>query len=154
MKARFLLVLALLPVASFGAGIHIGGSEIIRIDDDSDLVIEANGAASLANLRRENRILYRRIARLEAAVRQLQSKTFNLEMNAAENSVGNVVGSALQAFAKPIAAKEFTCYLQTTFEGTVMGKGGSEAEAKANTLQACDKKNGGFSCRADKVQCS
>lgn len=44
--------------------------------------------------------------------------------------------------------KKFSYYIQTPFDGTFTGSGATAAEAKANTLQACEKSSGStFFCK-------
>jgi hypothetical protein len=144
MKVTGLALVLLLAAPSFafgGTGISIGGQEIIRIDADNQAVIVDTGRPRSTNeLQMENARLRERVLRLEMAVRQLQERTFSLE----------VTGSR----PAPAPAKEFACYIKTTFNGTVMAKGSSEAEARAGALKACDDKDGGFSCEESKIKCS
>jgi hypothetical protein len=135
------LVLFLAPALAFGGtGISIGGQEIIRIDADERVVVETGRPRSVSDLQMENARLRERVLRLEMAVRQLQERTFSLEVTGARQA------------AAP--TKEYACYIKTTFNGTVMGKGASEAEARAGALKACDDKDGGFSCEESKIKCS
>lgn len=135
------LVLFLAPAFAFGAtGISIGGQEIIRIEADDRVTVETGRPRSISDLQMENARLRERVLRLEMAVRQLQERTFSLEVTGARQA------------AAP--AKEHACYIKTTFKGTVMGKGASEAEARAGALKACDDKDGGFSCEENNVKCS
>lgn len=81
------------------------------------------------------RELRSRVASLEAAVQQLQTAVFD--------SNGQVQQK-----------KTYTCYINTTFDGTFLGKGESEVEAKAKALRACNQKTkNSATCRNTKVEC-
>lgn len=138
----FLAFALLIPGLAFAAtGISIGGKDVIRIDVEEDAITDSIHARTTSELHAENSRLRKRVQRLEMAVRQLQDRTFNLEVSNNRPTV-------------TLAPKEHTCYLKTTFEGTMMGKGGSEAEARAKALQECDNKNGGLSCKEENLRCS
>ncbi len=135
---KWLLVLALIPSAAFSAaGISIGGRDFFRIEvDDSPLPSETI-VLSQPDLSRENHRLRRRLARLEQAVRALQDQVFVMKRTT------------------PVAlvAENHACYIVTPFDGTMTGKGTSEAEARGNVLKACSQQGGGMACRDSEVKC-
>lgn len=115
--------------------ISLDAKDIIRIEIGKD---DEPVGRSNSDLMETNRQLRRRVHRLEQALRQVQDQIYRLE-------------------ERPVAAialpKEVTCYIKTTFKGTVSGSGGSEAEARAKALKACDDVDGGFSCEDRNVKC-
>ncbi len=79
--------------------------------------------------------LHRRIELLEQAVIELQSRILTLE-----GTHG--------------ALPEFTCYIQTTFDGVIKATRPTLTDAKASTLELCvQKTNGGHDCKEKKLSC-
>lgn len=123
-------------------GFKIDAKDVIRIEigtDDDDAPMNGDRTAYLVSANRE---LRRRVHRLEQALRQMQDQMYRLE----ESNYRAVAAVQLQP------AKEYTCYLQTSWDGTVYGKGGSEVEARAKALQSCGEKGRGF-CNDRDVKC-
>lgn len=140
MSHYFLSVVAMLVVGlpAFGLAnsISIGDEEVVRIeishDGDDDLVV----GNQVEHHRKQNKRLRARIRRLEQAVAQLQAQVFHLRPTSVQ-----------------VAVTEFTCYINTPFNGTAYGKGGSKAEATAKALSACEAKGGGMACSDRHVRC-
>ena len=124
-------------------GISINTRDIVRVDigPDEDEV-PRQGIDQVGYLTENNRNLRRRVRRLEQALRQMQDQIYRLEDS---NARPMVVAAEPQ--------REFTCYIKTTFKGTVFGKGSSEMEAKAKALKSCDDVGGGFSCEDGNAKC-
>lgn len=136
---KFLALVAFIPTFAIAAtSISMGGRDVIRIEVDEESV-PSNSVRGTGDIQAENLKLRRRVQRLEMAVRQLQDRTFSLETRP-------------QVASAP--ANNFTCFIKTTFEGTMIGKGSSEVEAKGNALKECDAKNGGLSCKEENARCS
>lgn len=84
--------------------------------------------------------LYRRLYRLEKAVKQLQERVFELE-----------IGSDLQTSKDK---KAFTCFIKTGFKGTFTSTKNSLTAAKADVMKQCsDVVKYGMDCDEDKVKC-
>lgn len=134
MKQWIALVVSFGSLGSFASAatpnFKLDARDVIRIEIGAES--EDNSPQSNANLRR-------RVHRLEQALRQLQDQLFRLEDAHAHSAVA--------------PQKEHTCYIKTSFRGTVYGKGGSEAEARAKAMQSCDSVQGGFSCEDSNVKC-
>jgi hypothetical protein len=146
MKTTMAVVVAL-ALVSTGAmarsGISINGRDIIRIDVEDDMGdIQVGRTLSIQDVQKENKRLRRRVHRLEQAVRQLQDRAYALES-----------APRITHVAPARVPRDSTCYIKTTFHGTVMGKGANEHEARANTLRACEKSDGGFDCEDGKIKC-
>jgi hypothetical protein len=88
--------------------------------------------------RYHTRELRERIRLLESAVRQLQEEVYRLKTQDNEYGSNRRPG--------------FTCFLNTPFNGTFYGKGETKLEAKAKTLNECEKKDKGY-CNANQVSC-
>jgi hypothetical protein len=99
------------------------GGNILRIDIGSEQ--EAN-----------SRQLAQRVTRLERAVRELQNRVYDLED---DNT------------ASRRETKVFTCTLPTSFDGTFIGKGKTEGEARANASNACEKGGAAF-CSDNRIK--
>ena len=87
-----------------------------------------------------DRELRERIRLLEIAVRQLQNEVYRLRT---QRSVTTIEKRRRLFYA---------CMLTTPFGGTFHGKGETMLEAKAKSLNACEKDEKGF-CREEKVVC-
>ncbi len=87
-----------------------------------------------------DRDMRERIRLLEIAVRQLQSEVYRLRT---QRSV-----TTIETRRRP----SYACMLSTAFGGTFHGKGDTMLEAKAKSLNACEKREKGF-CREEKVVC-
>lgn len=77
----------------------------------------------------DSRQLVQRITRLERAVRELQNRVYDLEDETTPTHR---------------EIKVFTCTLPTSFDGTFIGKGKTEAEARANASNNCKKGGAAF----------
>ena len=140
------LVVSSVGFAGPFSGVKLDGKDLIRIEIGSDEE-EAPRASGdqVSYLLQDNRRMRTRIRRLEQAMRQMQDQIYRME---------DFNSRPVVAVAAPVAAKEYTCYIKTTFKGTVFGKGTSEAEARAKALQSCDSVGGAsFDCDDDKVKC-
>ena len=145
-----LAAFTLVPVLASAGTLTINGRDVIRIDVDDDEPAVRSRSMSLSELAAENERLRRRLKKLERAVRQLQDRTFDLE-NAPARTV--IVPTQPSQPVQPRGKTEYTCYVKTTFKGTVMGKGSTEAEARAAALRDCEAKDGGFDCDDAKLKC-
>jgi len=84
--------------------------------------------------------LEKRIYRLEKAVRQLQDRVFDLEVENSDLRDDN--------------KKKFTCYIKTNMKGTFTSTQKSLTQAKADVMKKCsDEIKFGFECDEDKVKC-
>lgn len=128
MKKSSFVLLALLvgPLAFAGTSFSLNGRDIIRIESDDSIDSYEDRAMSLQELRDQNRKLRKRLNRLEKAVRQMQDRVFNLE--------------AAPVNTAPRAPKIHSCYISTSFDGTLTAQGSSEAEARGKVLNECHKK--------------
>ncbi len=86
----------------------------------------------------DTRQLVQRITRLERAVRELQNRVYDLED---------------EATPARREVKVFTCTLPTSFDGTFIGKGKTEAEARANASNACKRGGASFCSERDIKTC-
>lgn len=87
-----------------------------------------------------NKDLYRRLYRLEKAVRQLQERVFDLE----------VENSQLKEEEK---GPSYTCYIKTS-KGLFTSTQKSMTQAKTQAMQKCTEAiRYGFDCDEDKVKC-
>ena len=77
----------------------------------------------------DSRELSKRVARLERAVRELQNRIYDLEDDSGPTTR---------------EVKIFTCILPTSFDGTFIGKGKTEAEARASASNNCEKSGAPF----------
>lgn len=133
MFKSFLLALAfLLSVSStFAKSFHYSDS-----DDDKKVIVIDVGSEEKTS----KKDLEKRIYRLERAVRQLQDRVFDLEV---ENSD-----------LKDDNKKKFTCYIKTNMKGTFTSTQKSLTQAKADVMKKCsDEIKFGFECDEDKVKC-
>jgi hypothetical protein len=120
---RIITLLALLTISTstfardnYGTISLNDGKNILRID--------------IGNEREsDSREVSKRVARLERAVRELQNRVYDLE------------DDSLPATRE---VKIFTCTLPTSFDGTFIGKGKTEAEARANASNECKKGGAAF----------
>lgn len=87
-----------------------------------------------------DRELRERIRILELAVRQLQDEIYRLRIAGRINVIET--GRRIS----------YSCMLTTPFGGTFYGKGETMLEAKAKSLNACERGEKGF-CRDEKVLC-
>ena len=113
--------------------IEIGATEHVVIDSGRKFTryeIERHKYA--------NRKLRKRVRQLEKAMVEIQNEVLLLRSRVS---------------AEPLPTK-YACYIKTSFNGTHMGRGVSLAEAKARTLQRCEKAGGNFDCKVKKVTCS
>ena len=89
------------------------------------------------------RDLEKRIYRLEKAVRQLQERVFELE----------VENKNLKDVNNDAKVKKTTCYIKTS-KGIYSSTQKSETQAKAEAMQKCSEViKFGFECDEDKVKC-
>lgn len=116
--------------SAFARNLDLSGSISLR---DGGQVVRINIGKEE---RQDNRSMSRRINRLERAVRALQNRVYDLE-----DDVGPV----------QTEVTIYTCTLPTSFDGTFIGKGKTEAEARANAVNACEA-GGGFPCRDRRVK--
>ena len=79
--------------------------------------------------------MMRRMVQLERAVRELQNRVYDLEDD-----------SRPQTYE----VKVFTCVLPTSFDGTFIGKGSTEIEAKAEASRACER-SGALFCGVNRI---
>lgn len=98
-------------------------------EDDDDNEVKAN--------KQTIRKMKKRLRKLERAVRQLQERVFDLE-DAQKNK-------------KP--EKNYTCYINTPFDGTFIGKGTSQVEARGQAMQKCMGKAGSTFCSERNLKC-
>ena len=95
------------------------------------------GSESKSSSRRD---LEKRIYRLEKAVRQLQERVFDLEIENGELKDDNV--------------KKITCYIKTNSKGVFSSTQKSQTQARAEAMQKCSEViKFGFECEEDKVKC-
>ncbi len=110
-------------------------------DEDDNITIQRNmknyPGFNYEAHRYYNRELRERIRLLESAVRQLQEEVYRLKMQ--DGGYSN---------HRP----QYTCFLNTPFNGSFYGKGYTKLEAKAKTLNECEKKDKGY-CNANQVNC-
>ena len=99
------------------------GSTIIRIEVGSE------GDTDSRNMNR-------RMVQLERAVRELQNRVYDLEDDSRSQTR---------------EVRIFTCVIPTPFEGTFIGKGTTELEAKAEAAKACEK-SGSLSCNINRIK--
>ena len=86
------------------------------------------------------RDLEKRIYRLEKAVRQLQERVFELEIENGE--------------LKDDKVKKTTCYIKTNSKGVFTSTQKSMTQARAEAMQKCSEViKFGFECEEDKVKC-
>ncbi len=83
------------------------------------------------------RELERRIYKLERAVRQLQDRVFELESKTPEESKDT----------------SYTCYIETSFHGTITAESKSLTKAKAEALKKCTKETKELVCKGENVKC-
>lgn len=104
-------------------------------DDDKVIIIDVGNEE-----RSSKKDLEKRIYRLEKAVRQLQERVFDLE----------VENGGLKEDNK----KKFTCYIKTNMKGTFTTTQSSLTQAKAEVMRKCSEEiKYGFECDEDKVKC-
>lgn len=109
----------------------IGLDGTIRLNDGRTIVrIDVN-----TDNRQDIRSMSRRIRRLEQAVRALQNRVYELEDDAPRRAEVII----------------HTCTLPTTFSGTFIGKGRTNAEARANAVNACERGDG-FPCHDGRIK--
>jgi len=77
----------------------------------------------------DSRAMMKRVANLERAVRELQNRVYDLEDDARPTTREVTV---------------WTCSLPTSFDGTFVGKGKTETEARAAASNACTAKRSPF----------
>lgn len=83
----------------------------------------------------DTRAMMRRMVQLERAVRELQNRVYDLEDDARPQTR---------------EVRVFTCILPTSFNGTFIGKGSTEIEAKAEASRACEGGGASF-CGLHKI---
>jgi len=133
MFKSFLLAIAfILSVKpAFAKSFHYSDS-----DDDKKVIVIDVGSEEKTS----KKDLEKRIYRLERAVRQLQDRVFDLEV---ENSD-----------LKDDNKKKFTCYIKTNMKGTFTSTQKSLTQAKADVMKKCsDEIKFGFECDEEKVKC-
>ncbi len=101
-----------------------------------------------------------RVKKLESEMTELRAELKTIrEKNAAPVQSGPVIIMPAQTQAAPTtptpvaAAKTYSCFIVTAFNGTFTGKGSSSMEARGAALQACSKGGGGISCSETKLKC-
>lgn len=136
----------------FGAPSTFAGSSTITIkkkyvpiviqDEDSDLMSEQKSFShrNWSDYSNANRRLRKRVRQLERAMIEMQD-----EMHYLRDYLGRYQNQS---------NRQYSCFIQTKFDGTFLGSGSSIAEAKGKTLRACEKKAGRFDCKLSKVSCS
>jgi len=118
------------------ASMQIAQAKSVHYSDDDKVIIIDAGSEEKSS----KRDLEKRLYRLEKAVRQLQERVFDLEV---EN--GNL---------KDDNKKKFTCYIKTNIKGTFTTTQNSLTQAKAEVMKKCsDEVKFGFECDEDKVKC-
>lgn len=126
---KVVCVLALLSVSSVAfadsLNVKIGGGDVLRISAGPQYSDKAT-----------IRDLEERIYRLERAVAQMQNEVFRLsDMPRAQ-------------------ASKVSCYLETTFDGTITGSGSTKTEAKGKILKEChDKGTNSIFCKDRDIKC-
>ncbi|WP_409477215.1 hypothetical protein [Pseudobdellovibrio sp. HCB154] len=107
-----------------------------RYKGDKVVVIDL-GDESKSVSRRD---LEKRLYRLEKAVRQLQERVFDLEVENGE--------------LKDDKVKKVTCYIKTNSKGVFSSTQKSQTQARAEAMQKCSEViKFGFECEEDKVKC-
>lgn len=92
------------------------------------------------------RDLEKRLYRLEKAVRQLQERIFDLEVENGELKKENDLAND--------NVKKITCYIKTNSKGLFSSTQKSMTQAKAEVIQKCSEViRFGFECDEDKVKC-
>ena len=130
MKKLALLTLLAISTTTF-AGVNYGS---IRLDDGKNIFRMDIGNEK----ENDSRELSRRVNRLERAVRELQNRIYDFE----DDSVP--------------ATREvtvYTCVLPTSFDGTFIGKGKTEVEARANAVNSCKKAGAPFCYESNVRKC-
>jgi len=133
MFKSFLLALAFILSVSptFAKSFHYSDS-----DDDKKIIVIDVGSEEKTS----KKDLEKRIYRLERAVRQLQDRVFDLEVENGDLKDDN--------------KKKFTCYIKTNMKGTFTSTQKSLTQAKADVMKKCsDEIKFGFECDEDKVKC-
>ncbi|MFN3697524.1 MAG: hypothetical protein ACK4VO_08785 [Pseudobdellovibrio sp.] len=133
MLKPFLLSLVFLFSLSstFAKSFHYNDSN----DDKKIIVIDVGSEEKTSK-----KDLEKRIYRLEKAVRQLQDRVFDLEVENSDLRDDN--------------KKKFTCYIKTNMKGTFTSTQKSLTQAKADVMKKCsDEIKFGFECDEDKVKC-
>jgi len=92
----------------------------------------------------KERALHARVAALESIVARLQVRLDALD--------GAGTGPGSTAAAKPKEKKVYSYYINTPFNGTFYGEGSSKTQAKARTMQACEKKASPTHCGPNKLR--
>jgi len=121
--------------AFLGSSIASASKLTIRAADIIKIQISDENMPEMST-RATNRQLRRRVRQLERAVQQMQAQVYNLQIDVAIPS-----------------RKTHTCFIKTTFHGTVSGTAGSLAEAKAKAMKACDTTGSHFSCETKNLNC-
>ena len=128
-KIIAILTLVLLSTATFAGDYGtIGlndGKNILRIDIGNERDVDS-------------RQLAQRITRLERAVRELQNRVYDLED---------------EAIPARREVKIFTCTLPTSFDGTFVGRGKTQGEARAEASNNCKEGGASFCNDSDIKSC-
>jgi hypothetical protein len=111
-------------IVSLVSGSALADSLNIKIGSDDVLRIQAGSQHSSNATIRE---LEERVYRLERAVAQLQNEVFRLSEQ-----------------PRKVAEKKVSCYLNTTFDGTITAKGDSKNECAGKVLHECNEKGVAF----------
>ena len=136
-----ILVVSILSLTAGASEFEVSGGYSNKTGSKKEVIrIEIGSEVESSRSKYSQKDLYKRLYRLERAVRQLQDRVFDLET---ENSQLVDEGK-----------KTFTCFIKTNFDGTFTSTKKSLMEAKADAIQKCsDKIKSGFSCDEDKVKC-
>ena len=127
---KILLVIAVV----FGTVFAHAGK--VNVNIETEVTIGGGKKTIIVDVGNQERSAEQRVRRLERAVRDLQIQVYQLQLNNIQ---------------QPIAIAVHTCSLPTSFDGTFLGKGLTEIEARANAVNAC-KDGGGFPCSDSRVE--
>ena len=132
----FILAMTLL----FTAQINASSFEARKNDKTSVIKIEIGDESYSSDNNYSKKDMARRVYRLERAVRQLQQRVFDLEIendNLKDENDG-----------------KYTCILSTPFDGIFTATKKTKMAATANVLKQCSsKKEGSIHCRDSNVKC-
>lgn len=133
MKA-FIALIVLVSALSASAQRHIPGRDDGR---NSGRIVLRDGQTTVRiNINDNEQQLALRIRLLEEAVRDLQAQVYDLR----------------DAEPRTRIVTSFVCSMNTSFNGTFVGKGASKIEAEALTRQKCNQSREAF-CSSNRVNC-
>ena len=127
-KILIIIVTVAITLPAFAQKVSLNANDIVRIEISDEKSKSGKGAV---------KELRRRVRLLEKAVKQLQEQVYDLKYAGTVNT----------------PKKTHTCFISTTFHGTVSGTASTLAAAKAKALKACDAKGAGLSCEPKNLKC-